>query len=116
MKSKVCYAKQLNIFQDLALDEEFLQNLSLRLADCIIVVMNETTYQDQNLLYKIQRRWASLCRTDHSEKGRRRNLDVYVIHNFERASSAAERDRLFEVLHIRELIQNTSHTCVYFLL
>eukprot|EP00118_Oscarella_pearsei_P013339 m.105971 g.105971 ORF g.105971 m.105971 type:complete len:445 (+) comp37240_c1_seq4:97-1431(+) len=70
--------------------EHFLQTMTLQLADIIIVVMNETTFLDQNFLHNIVKKWRDLCVTDTS-----RYRQVYVIHNFRSTASIDERKKLF---------------------
>ena len=83
--------------QESAQYEDFLQTMTLQLSDCIIVVMNETTYLDQVFLHNVVKKWLTLCTTDSCPERLRRDNDVYVVHNMLRITDAKERDDLFKV-------------------
>eukprot|EP00118_Oscarella_pearsei_P025605 m.308452 g.308452 ORF g.308452 m.308452 type:complete len:555 (+) comp44030_c0_seq1:601-2265(+) len=73
--------------------DEFLQNMTLRLADCVFVVMNETTYQDQSFLHRVVNEWVIL--TGNGQLDRKSDV-IYVVHNFWRITDVGQRNELFK--------------------
>jgi hypothetical protein len=73
--------------------ENFLASMTLSLSNYLILVLSETTLQEQRFLFDVVRKWYDIQSSPEQSKCK----DIFVVHNFISTVSDEEREELFSV-------------------